>query len=183
MTKPEAGTAAAHGTRRAYYSPQESMPRERLAQLQLERLRATLANARDHVPWHRDRLANAGVQPDDIRDLADLQALPFTLKTDLREHYPFGLFARPRTELARLHASSGTTGKPTVVGYTARDIETWAELMARSLACAGVRPGDVVHNAYGYGLFTGGLGAHYGAEKLGATVVPMSGGATERQVA
>ncbi|HEX2334583.1 MAG TPA: phenylacetate--CoA ligase, partial [Burkholderiales bacterium] len=118
----------------------------------------------------------------DLRSLDDLGRLPFTLKSDLRDHYPFGLFARPRAALARLHASSGTTGKPTVVGYTVQDIATWASLMARSLACAGVRPGDVVHNAYGYGLFTGGLGAHYGAERLGATVVPMSGGATERQV-
>jgi len=122
------------------------------------------------------------MEPRDLRSLADLARLPFTLKSDLRDHYPFGLFARPRAALARLHASSGTTGKPTVVGYTAQDIATWAGLMARSLACAGVRPGDVVHNAYGYGLFTGGLGAHYGAERLGATVVPMSGGATERQV-
>jgi phenylacetate-CoA ligase len=117
-----------------------------------------------------------------MRALEDVRELPFTLKTDLREHYPFGMFARPRESLARLHASSGTTGKPTVVGYTARDLATWADLMARSMACAGARPGDVVHNAYGYGLFTGGLGAHYGAERLGATVVPMSGGSTERQV-
>jgi phenylacetate-CoA ligase len=122
------------------------------------------------------------LRPEDIRTLEDVRELPFTLKTDLREHYPFGMFARPRESLARLHASSGTTGKPTVVGYTARDLDTWADLMARSMACAGVRAGDVVHNAYGYGLFTGGLGAHYGAERLGATVVPMSGGATERQV-
>jgi phenylacetate-CoA ligase len=111
-----------------------------------------------------------------------LRHLPFTVKTDLRDHYPFGMFARPRANLLRLHASSGTTGKPTVVGYTGKDLDTWADLMARSMACAGARPGDVVHNAYGYGLFTGGLGAHYGAERLGATVVPMSGGATERQV-
>jgi phenylacetate-CoA ligase len=183
MTKPETGAVAAHGVRGAVRAPLESMPREQLAQLQLERLRTTVANARDNVPWQRARLDAAGVRdPADIGSLADLQRLPFTLKTDLRENYPFGLFARPRSALARLHASSGTTGKPTVVGYTARDIDTWAELMARSFVCAGVRPGDVVHNAYGYGLFTGGLGAHYGAEKLGATVVPMSGGATERQV-
>jgi phenylacetate-CoA ligase len=123
-----------------------------------------------------------GVRPQDVRSLEDVRKLPFTLKSDLREHYPFGMFARPRASLARLHASSGTTGKPTVVGYTARDLDTWADLMARSMACAGARPGDVVHNAYGYGLFTGGLGAHYGAERLGATVVPMSGGSTERQV-
>jgi phenylacetate-CoA ligase len=124
----------------------------------------------------------ARIKPQDIRSLDDLRHLPFTVKTDLRDHYPFGMFARPRAELLRLHASSGTTGKPTVVGYTRKDLDTWAGLMARSMACAGARPGDVVHNAYGYGLFTGGLGAHYGAERLGATVVPMSGGATERQV-
>jgi phenylacetate-CoA ligase len=123
-----------------------------------------------------------GVEPGDIRTLDDLAKLPFTVKTDLRDHYPFGMFARPRDKVARLHASSGTTGKPTVVGYTQKDIATWAGLMARSMACGGARPGDVVHNAYGYGLFTGGLGAHYGAERLGATVVPMSGGSTERQI-
>ena len=161
----------------------ETMPRERLATLQLERLRATVTNAYDHVPMHRARLDAAGISPDDIVSLADLERLPFTRKADLRDHYPFGLFARPRDTLARLHASSGTTGKPTVVGYTAADLDTWADLMARSLACGGTRPGDLVHNAYGYGLFTGGLGAHYGAERLGATVVPMSGGSTERQIA
>jgi phenylacetate-CoA ligase len=161
----------------------EKMPREELAALQLHRLRATVRNAADNVPLHRARLAEAGVKADDIRSLDDLGALPFTRKTDLRDTYPFGLFARPRESLARVHASSGTTGKPTVVGYTARDLDNWADLMARSLAAAGVRSGDVLHNAYGYGLFTGGLGAHYGAERLGATVVPVSGGATERQVA
>ena len=161
----------------------ETMPREKLAALQLERLRATVTNAYEHVPMHRARLDAAGILPDDIASLADLERLPFTCKTDLRDHYPFGLFARPREKLARLHASSGTTGKPTVVGYTAADLDTWADLMARSLACGGTRPGDLVHNAYGYGLFTGGLGAHYGAERLGATVVPMSGGSTERQIA
>jgi phenylacetate-CoA ligase len=148
----------------------------------LKRLRASLKNACENVPLHRERLRARKLRPEDIRTLEDVRELPFTLKTDLREHYPFGMFARPRESLARLHASSGTTGKPTVVGYTARDLDTWADLMARSMACAGVRAGDVVHNAYGYGLFTGGLGAHYGAERLGATVVPMSGGATERQV-
>ena len=122
-------------------------------------------------------------RPRDVRSLADLRQLPFTVKTDLRDHYPFGLFARPLDSLARLHASSGTTGKPTVVGYTRADLHTWAELMARTLRCAGARPGDVIHNAYGYGLFTGGLGAHYGAERLGGVVVPVSGGSTERQVA
>ena len=160
----------------------EKMPRERLAALQLRRLRRTIRNAYDNVPFHRKRLRERAIEPGDIKSLADLATLPFTVKNDLRDHYPFGLFARPREKLARLHASSGTTGKPTVVGYTAADLETWAWLMARSMACAGARPGDVVHNAYGYGLFTGGLGAHYGAERLGATVVPMSGGATERQI-
>jgi phenylacetate-CoA ligase len=158
------------------------MPRAALDKLQLRRLRATVKEAYAKVPLHRTRMQAAGIEPRELCSLDDLGRLPFTLKSDLRDHYPFGLFARPRAALARLHASSGTTGKPTVVGYTAHDITTWASLMARSLACAGVRPGDVVHNAYGYGLFTGGLGAHYGAERLGATVVPMSGGATERQV-
>ncbi|HET9730914.1 MAG TPA: phenylacetate--CoA ligase [Acidimicrobiia bacterium] len=161
----------------------ETLPRERLTTLQLERLRATVKNAYEHVPLHRARLDAAGISPDDIASLADLQRLPFTRKADLRDHYPFGMFSRPREKLARLHASSGTTGKPTVVGYTEADIDHWADLMARSLACAGARPGDLVHNAYGYGLFTGGLGAHYGAERLRAPVVPMSGGSTERQIA
>jgi phenylacetate-CoA ligase len=162
---------------------QETMPRERLAALQATRLRATVQNAHANVPLHRRRLDEARVRPEDIRSIADVAQLPFTVKTDLRDHYPFGLFARPVGTLARLHASSGTSGKPTVVGYTAGDLDTWAELMARSLAAAGARPGDVIHNAYGYGLFTGGLGAHAGAERLGAVVVPMSGGSTERQVA
>ena len=173
-----------HARSRYYFQrDQETMPREKLAALQLDRLRATVTNAYEHVPMHRARLDAAGILPDDIASLADLEGLPFTRKTDLRDHYPFGLFARPRDALARLHASSGTTGKPTVVGYTVADLDTWADLMARSLACGGTRPGDLVHNAYGYGLFTGGLGAHYGAERLGATVVPMSGGSTERQIA
>ncbi|HEX6362312.1 MAG TPA: phenylacetate--CoA ligase [Albitalea sp.] len=158
------------------------MPREQLAALQLARLRATLRNACDHVPLHQRRFAETGLAPEDIRSLDDVRQLPFTVKTDLRDHYPFGMFARPVEGLARLHASSGTTGKPTVVGYTRDDLDTWAGLMARTLRCAGARPGDIVHNAYGYGLFTGGLGAHYGAERLGAVVVPMSGGSTERQV-
>ncbi len=182
-TMAEVGSRAQLGAQHLFQPEVETLPRERLAGLQLERLRATVRNAYDHVPMHRARFDAAGFEPDDIRDLDDLRHLPFTLKSDLRDHYPFGLFARPRDALARLHASSGTTGKPTVVGYTRRDLDTWAELMARSLACAGARPGDVVHNAYGYGLFTGGLGAHYGAERLGAVVVPMSGGSTERQVA
>jgi len=160
----------------------ETMPRPQLEALQLQRLRQTAQNAFDNVPLHRQRMQSAGLEPGDIRSLEDVARLPFTVKDDLRETYPFGMFARPRTQLARLHASSGTTGKPTVVGYTAQDLTTWSGLMARSLACAGARPGDVIHNAYGYGLFTGGLGTHYGAERLGATVVPMSGGATERQI-
>ena len=160
----------------------ETMPREELARLQLRRLRQTLKNAYDNVALHRRRLGAAGFVPGVLRSLDDVALLPFTVKADLRDHYPVGMFARPREELTRLHASSGTTGKPTVVGYTRKDVATWADLMARSLACAGGRPGDVIHNAYGYGLFTGGLGAHYGAERLGATVVPMSGGSTERQL-
>jgi phenylacetate-CoA ligase len=172
------------GTNRYYFeSAHETMPREQLAALQLKRLRATVKNAYDNVSFHRGRLDADFIEPDDLRSLDDIRLLPFTVKTDLRDHYPFGLFARPRASLARLHASSGTTGKPTVVGYTGNDLRTWADLMARSFACAGARPGDLVHNAYGYGLFTGGLGAHYGAERLGATVVPMSGGSTERQIA
>jgi len=160
----------------------ETMPRAKIAALQLKRLRQTVKNAYDNVPLHRKRMRKLRMEPGDIKSLDDLTRLPFTVKGDLRDHYPFGMFARPRAKIARLHASSGTTGKPTVVGYTLKDLETWAGLMARSMACAGARPGDVIHNAYGYGLFTGGLGAHYGAERLGATVVPMSGGSTERQI-
>ncbi len=160
----------------------ETMPRERLAALQLRRLRRALAHAAT-VPLHRERMREVGFEPGALRTLADLRALRFTVKADLRDHYPFGMLAQPLESLARLHASSGTTGKPTVVGCTAGDIATWSRLMARSMACAGVRPGDLVHNAYGYGLFTGGLGAHYGAEALGCPVVPMSGGNTEKQVA
>jgi phenylacetate-CoA ligase len=171
------------GTGRHLHPAQETMPREQLAALQLERLRGTVRNAYDNVPMHRARMDAVGIAPDDIRTLADVQRLHFTVKTDLRDHYPYGMFARPLSGLVRLHASSGTTGKPTVVGYTKDDISNWADLMARSMVSAGARPGDVVHNAYGYGLFTGGLGAHYGAERLGAVVVPMSGGSTERQVA
>ncbi len=180
MTMAQAGVAQ----RAALFfdGPAETLPRERLDALQLERLRATVRHAYERVPMHRARLIANGVAAEDLRSLADVSALPFTMKTDLRDHYPFGMFACPVGGLARLHASSGTTGKPTVVGYTMHDIDTWAGLMARSFACAGARPGDIVHNAYGYGLFTGGLGAHYGAERLGAVVVPMSGGSTERQV-
>ncbi len=161
----------------------ETMPRDRLAALQLERLGMTLRRAYDNVPHFRRRFDAAGVVPDDLRELSDLARFPFTVKTDLRDNYPFGLFAVPRTQVVRLHASSGTTGKPTVVGYTAGDIDRWADVMARAMACAGARPGDVFHNAYGYGLFTGGLGFHYGAERLGGTVTPMSGGNTEKQIA
>ncbi len=161
----------------------ETLPRAGLATLQAERLRWTLARAYTHVPHYREKFDAARVAPDRLKTAEDLKHYPFTMKTDLRDNYPFGMFASPGSDLSRLHASSGTTGKPTVVGYTAGDIERWSGLMARSMAAAGVRPGDVVHNAYGYGLFTGGLGAHYGAERLGCIVVPMSGGGTERQVA
>ncbi len=160
----------------------ETMPRERLAALQTERLRATLQEVYNRVPFFKESFDRASVTPDDLHTLDDLQKFPYTRKIDLRENYPFGLFARPLNEVVRIHGSSGTRGKPTVVGYTRKDIDTWAEVCARSLVAAGARPGDVVHNAYGYGLFTGGLGVHYGAEKMGCTVVPMSGGNTPRQV-
>lgn len=150
--------------------------------LQLERLKWSLHHAYDNVPMYKERFDAAGVHPDDLQQLSDLSKFPFTYKNDLRDNYPFGLFAVPREQIIRLHASSGTTGKPTVVGYTANDISNWADLVARSLRAAGLRKGNMVHNAYGYGLFTGGLGAHYGIERLGATVVPMSGGQTEKQV-
>ncbi len=159
----------------------ETMPREALALLQTERLKTTLAEVYRRVPFFQESFSRAGVEPNDLRSLNDLQKFPFTRKSDLRNNYPFGLFARPLNEVVRIHGSSGTRGKPTIVGYTRKDINTWAEVCARSLAAAGARPGDVVHNAYGYGLFTGGLGIHYGAEKMGCTVVPMSGGNTPRQ--
>lgn len=160
---------------------QETLPREDLEALQLRRLRNLCARVYATVPFYAKRFAEVGVTPDDIKTLDDVRRLPFTEKQDLRNHYPFGLFAVPKDHIVRLHASSGTTGKAVVVGYTARDLENWAGLMARSMAAAGVNSTDVVHVAYGYGLFTGGLGAHYGAERLGATVVPASGGATRRQ--
>jgi phenylacetate-CoA ligase len=160
----------------------ETMRRDELDALQTARLQQTLALAYANVAPFRKKFDAAGVKPADCRTPADIALFPFTEKADLRDNYPFGMFAVPRAKLLRVHASSGTTGKPTVVGYTAADLDRWSDLMARSLACAGVRPGDIVHNAYGYGLFTGGLGAHYGAERLGCTVVPMSGGGTERQV-
>ena len=160
----------------------ECMPRVKLAALQLNRLKKTLERAYARIPHFRRKFDAAGVRPEHLTSLDDLVRFPFTLKTDLRDNYPFGMFAVPREKVLRLHASSGTTGRPTVVGYTQADLDLWSDLMARSLACAGARPGDIVHNAYGYGLFTGGLGAHYGAERLGCTVVPVSGGGTERQV-
>ncbi|MGH8969908.1 MAG: phenylacetate--CoA ligase PaaK [Actinomycetes bacterium] len=162
--------------------PIETASRDELVALQLDRLRWSLRHAYDHVPHYRQSFDAHGVHPDDCRSLEDVARFPFTTKQDLREHYPFGMFAVPRRQVARVHASSGTTGRPTVVGYTARDLDTWADVMARSIRASGGRPGDVVHVAYGYGLFTGGLGAHYGAERLGCTVVPVSGGMTERQV-
>ncbi|HVJ23363.1 MAG TPA: phenylacetate--CoA ligase PaaK, partial [Burkholderiales bacterium] len=153
-----------------------------LQSLQLERLRWSLSHAYDNVARYRQKFDAAGVRPSDLRGLGDLSKFPFTTKIDLRETYPFGMFAVPMERIVRIHASSGTTGKPTVVGYTAKDIDTWSHVMARSLRAAGARPGDKVHVAYGYGLFTGGLGAHYGAERLGLAVIPLGGGMTERQV-
>ncbi|MEU9414813.1 phenylacetate--CoA ligase PaaK [Streptomyces sp. NPDC048272] len=160
----------------------ERLSGDELAALQLRRLRATLHRAYDHVPHYRQAFDKAGLHPDDCRSLADLAHFPFTTKPDLRDQYPFGMFAVPRSEVRRIHASSGTTGRPTVVGYTDGDLSTWADVVARSIRAAGGRPGQIVHVAYGYGLFTGGLGAHYGAERLGCTVVPASGGMTDRQV-
>ena len=162
--------------------PIERASRDELQALQLERLKWSLTHAYDNVAHYRRAFDEAGVHPDDLKTLADLAKFPFTEKKTLRDNYPFGLFAVPREQVVRVHASSGTTGKPTVVGYTQRDIDTWAGVVARSIRAAGGRPGDMVHIAYGYGLFTGGLGAHYGAERLGCTVVPMSGGQTEKQV-
>jgi len=162
--------------------PIETASIDELQALQLQRLQATLQHAYEHVPHYRQAFDARGVHPSDCRSLADLAKFPFTSKADLRAHYPFGMFAVPREQIVRIHASSGTTGKPTVVGYTQGDIDRWADLVARSIRAAGGRRGDIVHVAYGYGLFTGGLGAHYGAEKLGCTVVPMSGGQTEKQV-
>ncbi|MEM6761640.1 MAG: phenylacetate--CoA ligase PaaK [Pseudomonadota bacterium] len=160
----------------------EIASRDEIAALQLKRMKWSLAHAYANVPHYRAAFDAAGVHPDDLESLSDLAKFPFTRKSDLRENYPFGMFAVPREKVRRIHASSGTTGRPTVVGYTAQDIENWAAVMARSIRASGGRPGQMVHVAYGYGLFTGGLGAHYGAEALGCTVVPMSGGMTERQV-
>ncbi len=160
----------------------ETLPREALEALQAKRLRGAVDRVYATVPFYRRKFDEAGLKPSDINTLADLPKIPFTLKDDLRDNYPFGMFTVPMDNIIRIHASSGTTGKPTVVGYTRRDIDTWAELMARSLVCGGTTRGDVIHNAYGYGLFTGGLGVHYGAEKIGASVIPMSGGNTKRQI-
>jgi phenylacetate-CoA ligase len=162
--------------------PIETASRDELQALQLQRLKESLQRAYENVPHYRQAFDAKGVLPSDLKSLADLAKFPFTAKQDLRANYPFGMFAVPREQVVRVHASSGTTGKPTVVGYTQRDIDTWANLMARSIRASGGRPGDIVHVAYGYGLFTGGLGAHYGAERLGCTVIPMSGGQTEKQV-
>ena len=164
------------------WSREETLPRKELRELQLERLKAVVERVYERVPFYKKKFDQAGVKPGDIKDLRDIRNLPFTTKDDLRDNYPFGMFAVPMTEVVRVHASSGTTGKPTVVGYTRKDVETWADLMARALVGAGVHEGDIIHNAYGYGLFTGGLGFHYGAEKLGATVIPISGGNTQRQL-
>ncbi|MFJ3857386.1 phenylacetate--CoA ligase PaaK [Streptomyces sp. NPDC090085] len=165
-----------------FHDEGERLGPDELAALQLRRLRASLHRAYDRVPFYRQAFDKAGVHPDDCRSLADLALFPMTTKADLREQYPFGMFAVPRSEVRRLHASSGTTGRPTVVGYTEGDLSVWADVVARSIRAAGGRPGQIVHIAYGYGLFTGGLGAHYGAERLGCTVVPASGGMTDRQV-
>lgn len=160
----------------------ETLPRVGLESIQLKRLQNLISRVYRTVAPYRRKMEEAGVTPDDIVSLADLDKLPFTVKDDLRDNYPFGLFTVPLDEVVRVHASSGTTGKPTVVGYTKKDIDTWAGVMARALCCAGASKGDMVHNAYGYGLFTGGLGAHYGIEKLGATVIPVSGGNSKRQI-
>ncbi len=160
----------------------ETMPREALEAIQLRRLQATLERVYATVPFYRKSFDDANIRPSQIKSLQDLRRLPFTTKQDLRDSYPYNMFAAPMDNIVRIHASSGTTGKPTVVGYTARDIDTWARLMARSLRAGGASPRDIIHNAYGYGLFTGGLGVHYGAEKLGASVIPVSGGNTKRQI-
>ena len=164
------------------FEPIERASKDELQALQLVRLKQTLQHAYDKVPHYKQAFDAAGVHPGDLKTLADLAKFPFTTKHDLRANYPFGMFAVPREKVARIHASSGTTGKPTVVGYTLKDIDTWANLVARSIRAAGARAGDLVHVAYGYGLFTGGLGAHYGVERAGCTVIPMSGGQTEKQV-
>ncbi|WP_449244088.1 phenylacetate--CoA ligase family protein [Desulfobacca acetoxidans] len=160
----------------------ETLPREALEAIQLRRLQSLVERVYNLVPFYRQKFDQAGIRPGEVKSLQDLQRLPFTTKQDLRDNYPFGMFAVPMEQVVRIHASSGTTGKPTVVGYTHRDIKTWSELIARTLSAAGVQRGDIVHNAYGYGLFTGGLGFHYGIEYLGASVIPVSGGNTKRQI-
>lgn len=187
LTEPTVSTTTAtHPALRpptpAELDPEERMTRAEIEQLQLERLQQTVRHAYANVPLYTRKFDEAGVHPDDIRTLADVEKLPFTTKADLRDTYPFGMFAVPMADVARIHASSGTTGRPTVVGYTRDDLDRWGSLVARSLRASGIRPGMKVHNAYGYGLFTGGLGAHAGIEALGATVIPMSGGQTARQV-
>ena len=169
-------------TNHSELEPIEKASQDELQALQFQRLKTTLQHAYTNVPHYRKSFDDQGIQPDDLKTLSDLSKFPFTTKADLRANYPFGMFAVPREQVVRIHASSGTTGKPTVVGYTQEDIDTWASLVARSIRASGGRAGDIVHVAYGYGLFTGGLGAHYGAEKLGCTVIPMSGGQTEKQV-
>ena len=171
-----------HTTPTNLLDPIEKASRDEIAALQIQRLKATLDNVYQNVPHYRQAFEAAGVHPSDFKVLADLAKFPFTTKKDLRANYPFGMFAVPQSQVVRIHASSGTTGKPTVVGYTANDINNWADLVARSIRAAGGRAGDMVHISYGYGLFTGGLGAHYGAERLGCTVIPVSGGQTEKQV-
>lgn len=171
-----------HPRRECPLDPIETASRDEIQALQLSRLKTSLKRAYENVPHYRRSFDEAGVTPEDLKSLADLSKFPFLAKQDLRDNYPFGMFAVPREEVVRVHASSGTTGKPTVVGYTRNDIDTWASVVARSIRAAGGGPGDIIHIAYGYGLFTGGLGAHYGAEKLGCTVIPMSGGQTEKQV-
>jgi phenylacetate-CoA ligase len=165
-----------------YNEEYETMPREALEAIQLRRLQTTVTRVYSTVPFYRNRFDEMGLKPQDVNSLADIHKLPFTYKNDLRDNYPFGMFTVPMDSVVRIHASSGTTGQPTVVGYTARDIQTWSELMARTLMAGGATKGDMIHNAYGYGLFTGGLGFHYGAEKLGASVIPISGGNTKRQL-
>jgi len=165
-----------------FYSEEEKLPQKKLESLMLERLKSLVERAYKNVPFYRKKFDEAGVKPKQIKSLKDVTKLPFTNKSDLRDNYPFNMFAVPMKEVVRVHASSGTTGKPTVAGYTSGDIDMWAGLMARSFVCAGATKDDIIHNAYGYGLFTGGLGAHYGAEKLGATVIPVSGGNTQRQI-
>jgi len=172
----------AHTTPTELLDPIERASRDEITALQLQRLKETLKRVYENVPHYRKAFDDKGVRPDELKELKDLAKFPFTTKKDLRDNYPFGMFAVPQSQVSRIHASSGTTGKPTVVGYTASDINHWADLVARSIRAAGGRAGDILHVAYGYGLFTGGLGAHYGAERLGCTVIPMSGGQTEKQV-